>query len=295
MQELSISQKYPEKEYNLLGNISVMVKVPDIKSPVIQVLNIDTNPDHGEVYIQQEAKDPWTGRDGKHHPATPRLYALTKNGLKKLADGAGIKILSSEHVLPASCQKCASVNRSAGKIGQCGNCGNKDVAFRVTVAVPQLTGEVLTVSDTNEIVPANMSFGSDKQKSEFMKFINQICEAKAINGAIRTALHLKGTYTIEELRKPFVCAYLVPNLDHEDVKRAAIGNMFESSAKLFGSAPVPEMLIESTTQEAQQIDKIPDDVVEQYVDESKPAQLPQKDNHDSQSTQELHRGSKEIL
>ena len=70
-----------------------------------------------------------------------------------------------------------------------------------------------------------------------MKHLPQICEAKALNGAIRTALHIKGTYKLEELKKPFVVAYLVPNLNHDEVIRAAIENMFQSSQKLFGNTP----------------------------------------------------------
>lgn len=241
--EISITQQYPPANYNLLGNTAVMVSIPDIKSPVVQKITINPNPDEGEVYIQQKATNGYTDRSGRVHPATPNKYAITKNGLKKLADGAGIGMVSSVNVLPTVCRKCVEVNRGTGQIVQCGNCRNKDVAFKVTVSVPQLTGEVLMVEDTNEICVDNVTPGmTDKQKQEFMKFLPQICEAKALNGAIRTALHIKGTYTLEELQKPFVVAYLVPNLNHEDVKKAAIENMFQSSNRLFGSTPNVEQL-----------------------------------------------------
>lgn len=239
MNELSISSKYPVDQYNLLGNTDVMVEVPDIKSPVIQVIRLDTDPGKGDVYIQQKARKAYTDeRTRKFYPETPNLYAITKNGLKKLADGAGIKMILSEHVIPTTCQKCVAVNRNSGKVVQCGNCRNQDVAYHVTVSVPQLTGEILTVDDTHEIIVDNTIPGmTDKQKTEFMKHLPQICEAKALNGAIRTALHIKGTYTLEELKKPFVVAYLVPNLNHNEVKRAAIENMFRSSQMLFGNVP----------------------------------------------------------
>jgi len=235
MNELSIVNQYPPEKYNLLGNTMVVTEVPEIMSPVMQAVQIDPNPDHGDVYIQQKAKNGYTDKGGKSHPPTPNLYALTKNGLKKLADGAGIKMIKSEHVLPASCQKCAAVNGNLGKVLPCGMCGNRDIAFRVTISVPQLTGEVLYVTDTNEInVEHQTADMSEKQKAEFLRFMPQICEAKAMNGAIRTALHLKGTYTLEELKKPFVVAYLVPNMNNPEVKQAAITNMFESNKRLFG-------------------------------------------------------------
>jgi len=238
MNELSLAKQFPKERFNLLCNTDTIAAIPEIKSPVVQQVRLDTDPAKGEVYIHRKAKDAWTDKKGNYHPATPNLYAITKNGLKKLADGAGIKMVSSEHVIPATCQKCVAVNQNSGKVVQCGNCKNRDVAFRVTISVPQLTGEVLMVADTNEIIVENATASmTADQKAEFMKFLPQICEAKALNGAIRTALHLKGTYVLQELQKPFVVAYLVPNLDNEDVKRAAIDNMFLSSGRLFGSTP----------------------------------------------------------
>ncbi len=244
MYELSISKKYPPADYNLLGNTDVLVEVPDIKSPVIQSIRLDPDPKKGDVYIHQKEKKEYTDKKtNEFHPATPALYALTKNGLGKLADKAGIKMILSEHVIPTTCQKCVAVNQNSGRVVQCGNCRNKDVAYHVKISVPQLTGEILTVDDTHEIIVENSIQGmTDKQKAEFMKHLPQICEAKALNGAIRTALHIKGTYTLEELKKPFVAAYLVPNLNHSDVKKAAIENMFQSSQRVFGSVPSVEQI-----------------------------------------------------
>ena len=266
MNELSITQKYPVEKYNLLGNTDVIVDVPDIKSPVIQSITLNPDPKKGDVYIQQKAAKEWTDRDGNYHPAVPNLYAITKNGLKKLADGAGIKMVSSEHVIPTTCQKCVAVNQHTGKVIQCGNCRNNDVAFRVTISVPQLTGEILTVEDTHEIIVDNTTPGMTyKQKAEFMKHLPQICEAKALNGAIRTALHIKGTYTAEELRKPFVVAYLVPNLNHEEVKQAAINSMFQSSQKIFGKVPSVQQ-IESKVPENAAIEASDGENFDQYID-----------------------------
>ena len=266
MNELSISTQYPAEKYNLLGNTNVMVEVPDIKSPVIQAVSLNPDPQGGDVYLQQKAKKEWTDGNGIFHPAIPNLYAITKNGLKKLADGAGINTVCSEHTIPTTCQKCVSVNRHCGKVVQCGNCGNKDVAFRVTISVPQLTGDVLMVEDTHEIIVDNVTPGmTSGQRAEFMKHLPQICEAKALNGAIRTALHIKGTYTREELMKPFVVAYLVPNLNHEAVKQAAISNMFQSSKKLFGNVPSIQQ-IETKVPENSSIEASDGEEYDQYVD-----------------------------
>ncbi len=266
MNELTISKQYPVENYNLLGNTDIMVEVPDIKSPVVQVVRLDTNPDKGEVYIQQKSREAFKDRKGEYHPAIPNLYAISKNGLKKLADGAGIKMILSEHGIPTTCQKCVAVNQHSGKVVQCGNCRNKDVAFHVTISVPQLTGEVLTVDDTHEIIVDNVTPGmTDKQKAEFMKHLPQICEAKALNGAIRTALHIKGTYTLEELKRPFVVAYLVPNLNHEAVKQAAISSMFESTQRIFGKAPSVDQ-IETRVPEHASAEAADGENYDQYID-----------------------------
>lgn len=259
---INISEKYPEKQYNLLGNVSVVTKVPDIKSPVIQVIRIDTDPSHGEVYLQQKGY-----RDNKGI-AHPDLYAITKNGLKKLADGAGITMVSSEHVLPTTCQKCIAAAKALGRPVNCGTCSNKDLAFKVTISVPQLTGDNLLVEDTNEIIFANLQFASANQKTEFTKFAPQICEAKALNGAIRTALHLKGAYTIADLQKPFVAAYLVPNLDNGDVKKRAIDAMFAAQSNLFASAPQTVARVETKAPDTPEIAVSDEDqaVIDTYVD-----------------------------
>lgn len=270
MNELSITQKYPVSQFNLLGNTDVMVQIPDIKSLVIQQIKLDARTGAGDIYLQQQASQEWTDQSGRRHPATPNKYAITKNGLKKLADGAGIKMISSEHVVPTTCQKCVAVNQHTGKIVQCGNCRNKDVAYKVTISVPQLTGEVLTVEDTHEIIVDNVTPGmTDKQKAEFMKHLPQICEAKALNGAIRTALHIKGTYTLEELQKPFIVAYLVPNLNHEEVKRAAIENMFTSSGRLFGmqSQQPSVQQIESRVPDTHMIEASDGENCDEYIDD----------------------------
>lgn len=270
MNELTISKQYPAEKYNLLGNTEVMVEVSDIKSPVVQAVRLDPDPKKGDVYIQQKAKGAYTDKKGTYHPEIPNLYAITKNGLKKLADGAGIKMVSSEHVIPTTCQKCVAVNQSCGKVVQCGNCNNKDVAYRVKISVPQLTGEVLTVEDTHETIVENVTPGmTPNQKAEFMKHMPQICEAKALNGAIRTALHIKGTYTLEELRKPFVVAYLVPNLNNKEVKEAAISSMFQSSQKLFGVLDVPSIQqIETRIPESASIEASDGKNYDMYVDGS---------------------------
>lgn len=232
---LSLIQQHPE-QYTMLIPIETVSQIPEIMAPTIKAVKISTDLNDKEIYEHEKAKKAYQGKDNKWYPPTPARYAITKKGLTKLAEAAGIKQIESDSVLPTICQKCVAVNQHAGKVVQCGSCpSSQDVRYRVMIAVPQLTGETLYFVDHHEINVKDVVAGmTDNQKKEFLKHRAQICEAKALNGAIRTALQIKGSYLIEEFEKPFVVGYLVPNLDNEAVKRVAIESMFQSRNNLFG-------------------------------------------------------------
>ena len=232
---LTITQQYPEERYNLLVPMQTVAEIADIHRPVMNAVQISTNLNDGEIYVQEKARDAWTDRSGRSHPATTAKYALTKKGLNKLMRAAGIKILGTRPIIPSTCQKCAEVNRNIGRPVNCGACGNKDVKFEARISVPQLTGESIEIVAHKEIIVQDVTEGmSDAQRKEFLKFRSEMCETKAINRALRAAMHIKGTYFIEELRKPFVVAYLVPNLDNETVKAEAVRHMFTTAQELYG-------------------------------------------------------------
>lgn len=246
---LALIQKNPE-QYTMLIPIETVSQIPEIMAPTIKAVKISTDLNDKEIYVQEKAKDGYKDRGGYWHEATPARYSLTKKALTKLAEAAGIKQVESESVLPTICQKCVSVNQNSGKVIQCGSCpSSQDIRYKVTIAVPQLTGETLYFVDHHEINVKDVMVGmTDNQAKEFLKHRAQICEAKALNGAIRTALQIKGSYLIEEFNKPFVVGYLVPNLDNEAVKRVAIESMFQSRGNLFGrdqkKAPMETPMIE---------------------------------------------------
>ncbi|MDE6838245.1 MAG: hypothetical protein K2P33_07580, partial [Acutalibacter sp.] len=127
------------------------------------------------------------------------------------------------------------VNRSIGRPVNCGACGNKDVKFEARISVPQLTGENIEIVAHKEIIVQDVTDGmTEAQRKEFLKFRSEMCETKAINRALRAAMHIKGTYSLRELQKPFVVAYLVPNLDNELVKQEAVKHFFTSAQELYG-------------------------------------------------------------
>lgn len=235
---LSIVQQYPPAQYNLLVPMQTVTEIADIQKPVMNAVIISTDLNDGEIYEQERAQKEWTDRNGYNHPATPAKYALTKKGLTKLMRAAGIKILSSHPTVPSTCQKCAEINKGIGKPVRCGACPNKDVKHEVRISVPQLTGENVTIVAHKEISIDDVTDGmTEKQRKEFMKFRSEMCESKALNRALRIAMQIKSSYFIEEFKKPFVVAYLVPNLDNPAVREKAVESMFGATEELYGSRP----------------------------------------------------------
>lgn len=235
---LSLIEQYPKERYTLLVPIEKTANISEIQSPVISAVRISTNLEDNEIYVQTKAKAAYT-KNNKHYQAEPARYALTKKGLNKLAAAAGIEKLDPEQLVPSTCQKCAMVNGNLGKMAPCGTCQNRDIRYRVTISVPQISGPAILVSDENEInVELKTKGMSDAQKAEFMKTLAGRCITGAYNRAIRAALQLKSTYLLEEFEKPFVVAYLAPNLDNPDVKQAAIENMFSSYKRIYGKKQI---------------------------------------------------------
>lgn len=220
---LQITAQYPAERYNLLVPMQTVAEIAEIHKPVMNAVQISTNEADKEIYLQDRSK---AKADG---------WALTKKGLNKLMRAAGIKILGTRPIIPSTCQKCAEVNKSIGRPVNCGTCGNKDVKFEARISVPQLTGENIEIVAHKEIIVDDVSVGmTEFQKKEFLKFRSEMCETKAINRALRAAMHIKGTYSLAELAKPFVVAYLVPNLDNEAVKAEAVRHFFTSAQELYG-------------------------------------------------------------
>ena len=213
-----MSTQYPAKDFNVLVPIQTVAEIAEIQSPVMNVVYISTNISDGEIYEQQRGK-----------------YALTRKALLKLMRAAGIRIVKSQSELPSKCLKCAEVNRAIGRPVNCGSCTNKDVKYTVTISAPQLTGQDILYKASREMNIEEETAGmTPAQKAQFMKFRAEHCESKALNRAIRAALMIKPTYTLEELKKPFVVAYLVPNLNNPDVKARAIDGFFAGAQALYG-------------------------------------------------------------
>ena len=125
---------------------------------------------------------------------------------------------------------------------------SKGYVHKATPAKYALTKKGLTklmraagikILSSRPVVPSTCQTAgmTEKQRAEFMKFRSEMCESKALNRALRTAMQIKSSYLIEEFGKPFVVAYLVPNLDNPTVREEAVKSMFGAANDLYGSRP----------------------------------------------------------
>lgn len=86
------------------------------------------------------------------------------------------------------------------------------------------------------------------QLKEARKHLEQLAESKAKNRCIRRFAFIKGGYTLDEVRRPFVITALVftgetsdPELKRE-VVRAMVQRATGATSALFGPAPTPQLL-----------------------------------------------------
>ena len=125
----------------------------------------------------------------------------------------------------------------------CAICKNLDGTPRLITAHKVL--------DLRDGAPHGMS---DAQLGQARLHIDAICESKAMNRAIRKFAFIKGSYTAEELKRPFIVAALVftgelpPNAPpalQAEVARAMVAQSTSAVAALFGpGAGVPSVQIE---------------------------------------------------
>jgi hypothetical protein len=198
----------------------------------------------------------------------------------KLMAAANIQIVESKSVTPSSCQRCLEMARATGKPMNCGACDcRNDVAWQVTIAIPDTSGGFRRVTATREFVCADekAKAATVKQYEQAFAFRAAHTESKALNRAIREALMIKSTYRIEDLKKPFAVPVISPNFDDPQLKSAMIERFAAGDNLLFGDAAPKQLtntLPADTVIPADESEpEIPEDVMELPPDEAFPAEI----------------------
>ena len=220
---IAILNDYPEAKFNLLIPIKTLQELSPLHKVVINQVQINPDEKKKEVYKEKNGE-----------------LALAKKGLAKLMTAANIQMVESKPAMPQKCLRCtemAAKTKIAPKCYECPYCD--DVAYQVTLAVPEPSGTWRKVVATKEIRMADeQKKMSDKQYAAFFPFRTEQCETKALNRALREALMINSTYQANDLQKPFAVAYVVPNMDDPDLKKVMVAKYAEGVSSLFGGNEV---------------------------------------------------------
>ncbi len=211
---------YPRDKYNVLVPVTTMVASSSLQKIVVNTVVLDTN--------ESTSKD-------IYYDKLTKKFAITKVGGMKLAAAANISIVATDQVRTDGCQRCIEMARATGKPRVCGDCPHvNDVAVTVTIRVPDPSGGFRLMKATKEIdCTIEKQAMSEAQFNHFVPHRYAMAESKAFMRAIRAALGLAGNYTLAELKKPFIIAHVIPNLDAPEVKEAVANNYLQSMGMLF--------------------------------------------------------------
>lgn len=231
---LAIMNEYPKEKYNLLIPVKTIQEISPLHRVVINQVSID--PD------EKAGKDVYPTEGG---------LALTKKGLAKLMIGANIQLVDSRAAQPQGCQRCIEMAKATMKAARCGDCPSRDdVAWQVTIAVPEPSGTWRMVKGSKELrMDDERARMSEKQFKQFYAYRTEHAETKALNRALREALAIKSSYQAGELAKPFVVAYVAPNYADPNLRKAMADRM-ANYAGLFqrphfeelGAGPAPQTI-----------------------------------------------------
>lgn len=211
--------KYPAERYNVLIPVTSMQVMSNMQRIIVNEVQLNTEDDGGDIYYEKSS--------GK--------YAITKVGGMKLAAAANISVVSSESKKPDVCIKCVEMAKAVNKAHPCGSCPHAyDVKFEVTIRVPEPSGGFRLIPKHKEIdCAAEKESMRPDQFKRFLPHRASIAESKALMRCIRDALGLQAGYALEELKKPFIIAHVVPNLDAPEIRQALASNYLQSMGMLF--------------------------------------------------------------
>lgn len=211
---------YPVQKYNRLFP-ATLTQLSPLHKVMVNVVSIDPVEGNGEVYKQK------TGG-----------LSLTKVACLKLMTASNVVMEESKPIMPKACQRCIEIAKQIRLAPQCGGCETKnDVAYQVSILVPEPSGGHRRYIASKEVSRAEFVAKNGGEGKAPVEHMAAQCETKALLRALRAALGLKGSYTPQELGKPFAVALVVLNTTDPELKHALIQRYATGHDALFGSTP----------------------------------------------------------
>lgn len=194
---------FPTERFNRLVPTQTIRMSSDLVVPVVQIVQLDPDVKGGDVYSNRDIGE------GK--------AALTRVGLRKVATAAAVSIIANRRTDDGS------------KPGEC--------EFTATAEMVLPTGQRIQAVGTKRIVMDDQAWASPAQRGKFQSALHEHTAARAENRAIRALLSLRGSYPVQELRKPFAVVTFAPNMNHPEVRAAVIASMTGTVSSLYGPGP----------------------------------------------------------
>jgi hypothetical protein len=219
---IDVAANFPAARYNILIPTKTITQISPFHRVSINVVQLDSNPDAGDVYTLQ----------GKLAP--------TKNGIMKLAGAAGIQVKGIRSVTPAGCERCVQAAALAKAPPSCRDCPNKDdICMEAEVLLPDGAGgyrSIIASREWNAEDERAAAAGNERLYAQAKRFRKAVAESKALLRAVRSALSVKAVYTAAELKKPFVVPVVTLNYDDPALREAVVRRLASGVDAVFGAA-----------------------------------------------------------
>lgn len=201
--------------FNMLCDTQSIQEISSLYKLVVNMVMLSTDLEDNDIYIQQYATDPNTGRAYNH-----TRYSIAKRGLLKIRAAADARFILSK----------VDIDR------------NDNLATgTATMQFHDPTGgwSYITKTKTVDLM---------KKRKNGTTYEDQGAPEKAESGAqmrcIRDAFNIKNNYSLEQLQKPFVIVYPKLNDMDPDVKKMAIINSLAPTQLLYGTRPTDNLLLD---------------------------------------------------
>lgn len=234
-------EKYKEQKANILGPSTNIGELSEFHKVVIDSVLLSINPKDGDIY---KYKDGFKDKETQ--------YIISGQGLQKLAVCAGISWLPNETRATAQSQNYVAY-RAVGSIRKADGAstaflGEYDIDMGVVESEIQehFTEKRKKWDKLDWFKKLGAEGQNDYIETQIRKEIRYkqkhkttIAASGAKNRVIRALLSLRKTYTIAELKKPFIIPRIIlaPNYKDPDVKRMMLAAAINAQTSVFGASP----------------------------------------------------------
>jgi hypothetical protein len=220
---LEALQTYDDDQFNMLNMPSIIVDDGDHRL-VVQVIRIDPH-DRQMVYPS---------------PANDDTFCLHWQALKTLASAAGVQF--SPSTIHYDAENNPTVSLTGRWESQPGQYSTAPGSYRMDIQarIDELTLAVEKKPERTEKQRKAKEYARKRLSGEIIRvkrFALQMAETGAMARCLRTLLNVRNSYTVEELRLPFVVARLSYAPTNPLLKRALGVAAQDDMAALFGDGP----------------------------------------------------------